>query len=418
MRRPLIIMLIVIIGISFFYIDNKSTSTSYDQDIVTIKGVAKQVIKKEKYYEYKIDDFLVRDNNKNRNIKVGDILIVEGIFNNLDNMEYDDFNYGRYIKSIGYKGIVYIKSYKIVGKNTLYSKLGEIKSYIRNTSRYLYKKNSDFLNSVIIGERENLSLEEKDMFSVTGTSHVIAISGLHTGIFCGMIAFLMRKIDSIYKLVILFIIIWLYSLMVGSPPSIIRSIAFITTLYLSVFLDRKQDSISILALVGILLVINNPYIIYNVSFQLSFLATLSIIYFYGYINHYIKIKLISLTLSANILTLPIIYYNFKGIPILSVIGNMIIVPFIGVIMYIGIISLILFNINIWISKVLADINILLINSIYFLLEMLTHLDFAYINVKNPNICYVIIYYIAVFLYMFYKELKVVKEQENELQGYY
>ena len=65
---------------------------------------------------------------------------------------------------------------------------------------------------------------------------------------------------------------------------------FIIILYLSFFLDRKDDKISTLSFIGILLVINNPYIIYNISFQLSFLATLSIIYFYGYINNKLKYK--------------------------------------------------------------------------------------------------------------------------------
>ena len=120
------------------------------------------------------------------------------------------------------------------------------------------------------------------MFTRTGTSHIIAISGFHTGILSGVIIFIMGKINKIYKLVSLSIIMFLYSTMVGNSPSIIRSIIFMILLYLSFFLDRKIDKISTLSFVGILFVINNPYIIYNVSFQLSFLATLSIIYFYIY----------------------------------------------------------------------------------------------------------------------------------------
>jgi len=206
--------------------------------------------------------------------------------------------------------------------------------------------------------------------------------------------------------------------MIGLTPSILRAIAFITILYLSVFMDKKRDGISTLALIGIFLAINNPYIIYNISFQLSFLATLSIIYFYGYINDVIKISLISLTLASNILTLPIIYYNFKGIPIISIVSNIIIVPFIGLIIYMSIISVTIFNINIGIAKFIAYFNRVLINGIYYLLDILSNLDFAYIEIDNPSMVYVIIYYIAVFLYMVYKELKVMKEQINELQGYY
>lgn len=280
MRRPLLLVLIIIIGISFLYTNIASQDTFKDKDTIIIEGLVKQEIQKEKYNEYKIDKFIVRDYNKNKNIKVGQIVKITGEFNSLDNMKYEDFDYGRYVKSTGYKGIIYIKSYKVIGNNILYTNLEKLKYYIRMTNRYLYKVKSDFINSLLIGEKEHLSEVEKDMFSRTGTSHIIAISGLHTGIICGIIIFIIRNINKIYKLIVLSLVMFLYCIMVGSPPSIVRAVAFILILYLSVFLDKKKDSISTLSMIGIFLVINNPYIIYNVSFQLSFLATLSIIYFY------------------------------------------------------------------------------------------------------------------------------------------
>ena len=418
MRRPLLIIFIFILIYSFIYTKNRSFDKYHENDILSIKGVIKDKKEKEKYNEYTIDKFLVRDYNKNNNILIGDILNTKGKYKSLDNMVFDDFNYGRYIKSIGLDGIIYMESYDIVGQSFLYKNIGRLKIYISDTSRYLYKKNSDFINSILLGQRENLSKEQKDIFQRSGISHIIAISGLHTGILCAIISFLIGGINKFYKLLILFIIINIYMLMVGASPSIVRSIYFITILYLSVFLDKKVDGISTLSIVGIFLVINNPYIIYNTSFQLSFLATLSIIYFYSYINRILKISIISLTISANILTLPIIYYNFKGISIISIIGNLIVVPFIGIIMYLSIISIFLFNLNIEISKFIAKINYIIVNIIYYLLEKISDLYFVYIEIENPKIYYVIIYYIIIFSYMIYKEKTVIEEQKNELQGYY
>ena len=151
---------------------------------------------------------------------------------------------------------------------------------------------------------------------------------------------------------------------------------------------------------------------------MSFLATLSITYFYNCINNKLKIKIISVTLSANILTIPIIYYNFEGIPLVSILGNIIIVPFVGIIIYLAILSLILFKISIHISSILVYVNRFILDSIYFLLEKISNLEFAYIIVEEPKLYYVIIYYIVVFLYMIYKELKTIKEQSHKLQGYY
>lgn len=418
MRRPFLIIFIILLIVSFIYTNTNAINTDYDNEDIEIIGIVKYKKEKERYNEYIVGKFVVRDYTKYKKIKVGSEIKLTGKFKDLNKMSYESFDYGRYLRSMGYKGLIYLKDYSIVGNNLMYEYIYKAKSYISNTIRYLYKTNSDFINSMMLGQKDDLSQNEKLMFTRTGTSHIIAISGLHTGILSGLIIFMMGKINKIYKLIVLSTMMFIYSAMVGNSPSIIRAIMFMISLYLSFFLDRKMDKISTLSFIGILFVINNPYIIYNISFQLSFLATLSIIYFYGYINNKLNIKIISLTLSANILTIPIIYYNFEGIPLVSILGNIIIVPFVGIIIYLAMLSLILFNINIYISSIVVYINRFILETIYVLLERISNLDFAYIVIEEPKLYYVIIYYIVVFLYMIYKEAKTIKEQSHELQGYY
>lgn len=419
MRRPLLIMYIILLSISFIYTKNKTIDDKFSEnEIVIVKGVVKDKIEKERYDQYQIGNFLVNDYSKNKDLDIGKVVKVNGKYKSLDNMKFENFDYGRYIRSIGYEGLIYIDKYEIINNSNIYLFIGNIKEYVKDTFRYLYKEKSDFINSIILGKKEYLSEEEKEIFTRTGTSHIIAISGLHTGLLCGMIAFIMGGINRYYKLVILSMLMILYSLMVGSSPSIVRSIFFMIVLYLSVFLERKRDGISTLSLIGIFFIINNPYIIYNISFQLSFLATLSIIYFYGYINEIFKISLVSLTISANILTIPLVYYNFKGVPLLTIVSNMIIVPFMGVIIYLSVTSIIIFRINLWVAKLVACFNKYIIDIIYYLLSKISTFNFAYIEIDNPKLYYVIIYYIILFSYMIYNELKIMKEQENELQGYY
>ena len=418
MRRPFLIIFIILLIVSFIYTNTNAINTDYGNEDIEIIGIVKYKKEKERYNEYIVGKFVVRDYTKYKKIKVGSEIKLTGKFKDLNKMSYESFDYGRYLRSMGYKGLIYLKDYSIVGNNLMYEYIYKAKSYISNTIRYLYKTNSDFINSMMLGQKDDLSQNEKLMFTRTGTSHIIAISGLHTGILSGLIIFMMGKINKIYKLIVLSTMMFIYSAMVGNSPSIIRAIMFMISLYLSFFLDRKMDKISTLSFIGILFVINNPYIIYNISFQLSFLATLSIIYFYGYINNKLNIKIISLTLSANILTIPIIYYNFAGIPLVSILGNIIIVPFVGIIIYLAMLSLILFNINIYISSIVVYINRFILETIYVLLEKISNLDFAYIAIEEPKLYYVIIYYIVVFLYMIYKEAKTIKEQSHELQGYY
>lgn len=418
MRRPFLIIFIILLIVSFIYTNTNAINTDYGNEDIEIIGIVKYKKEKERYNEYIVGKFVVRDYTKYKKIKVGSEIKLTGKFKDLNKMSYESFDYGRYLRSMGYKGLIYLKDYSIVGNNLMYEYIYKAKSYISNTIRYLYKTNSDFINSMMLGQKDDLSQNEKLMFTRTGTSHIIAISGFHTGILSGLIIFMMGKINKIYKLIVLSTMMFIYSAMVGNSPSIIRAIMFMISLYLSFFLDRKMDKISTLSFIGILFVINNPYIIYNISFQLSFLATLSIIYFYGYINNKLNIKIISLTLSANILTIPIIYYNFEGIPLVSILGNIIIVPFVGIIIYLAMLSLILFNINIYISSIVVYINRFILETIYVLLEKISNLDFAYIAIEEPKLYYVIIYYIVVFLYMIYKEAKTIKEQSHELQGYY
>ena len=418
MRRPILILFIFLLFISFIYTNNKSLDSIEEKEKIIIEGVVKDKIEKDKYDQYKIEKYLVNDYSKELDIKIGKIVKINGSIKSLDKMNFDEFDYGRYIKSMGYKGVITAKNYKIKGDSKVYTFIGETKIYLRDTFRYLYKDKSDFINSLILGQKESLSKDENDMFSKTGTSHVISISGLHTGILCTIIAIIIKEINKFYKLVILTIIMVLYSIMVGFSPSISRSIVFVVIMYLAIFLEEKRDGICTLSLIGIFLIVNNPYIIYNISFQLSFLATLSIIYFYKIINSYLKISIVSISLSANILTWPIIYYVFKGIPVLFIFGNMIIVPVIGIIMNLSIISVILFRFSVLISKILVYLSKSIIIMVYYLLDKLAENELAYIEINNPKLFYVTFYYILIFSYMIYRELKIMKEQENGLQGYY
>ncbi|WP_455538628.1 ComEC/Rec2 family competence protein [Terrisporobacter sp.] len=418
MRRPLLIIFIFLLFTSIIYIHNKPLDNIKDKERITIEGVVGDKIEKDKYDQYKIEKYLVNDYSKRLDIKIGKVVKINGSIKSLDKMTFDDFDYGRYVRSIGYKGVIVTKGYTIIDENKFYTILGKLKFNLRDKFRYLYKDKSDLINSLLLGQKEYLTKQEKEMFSKTGTSHVIAISGLHTGVLCTMIAMIIKGINKFYKLLILTIIMILYSIMVGISPSISRSIVFVVIMYLSIFLEEKRDGICTLSLIGIFLTINNPYIIYNTSFQLSFLATLSIIYFYKIINKYLKVAIISISLSANILTCPVIYFVFKGIPILFLIGNIVIVPVIGLIMNLSIMSVVLFQFSILISKFLAYLNKSIIIVVYYLLDKLEVTKLAYIEIKNPKLFYVTFYYILIFSYMIYRELKIMKEQENGLQGYY
>lgn len=418
MRRPLLIVFCIVIIMSFIVTSIENKSENVKDDFITVEGLVTNKVDKEKYTQYDVGKYLIRDYSKKVNIRPGDIVEVKGKFKYYKNLKFEDFDYGRYLKSNGYEGTIDVKSYEVVKTDLLYAKIFDVKDKISKTMKYLYKDKSEFINSILIGEKDGIDKNIKEIFSKTGVSHILALSGLHVSILITIIGYSMSGINKLYKLILIGILLWLYSIMVGQSPSIVRAIVCSLIAYIAVFIHERADGMSSLSFIGIILVINNPYIIYNISFQLSFLATLSIIYFYGYINSKIKLKLIALTISANILTLPLVYLYFKNISLVSVISNVLVVPFLSIIIYLSIISAIIFPISLTLSKFMVIINSLIIDIINNTLEFLYNLKFSYIEFEEVNNLIVIMYYVVVAIYMICKEIKTIKEQENGLQGYH
>ncbi|GAA0101231.1 ComEC/Rec2 family competence protein [Paraclostridium bifermentans] len=420
MRRPIFITFCIMISISFI-VTSFYTNEDYKNDkncTIEMEGLVKNKVNKNNYVQYHIEDYLINDYSNKIDIKPGQIISFKGTLKKHENFKDEKFDYSRYLKSKGYNGIVEINDYKIIGDNFIYIKLFNIKDKISKTIKYLYKDKSKFINSIILGEKEGIDSEANEIFSKTGVSHILALSGLHVSILITIIGFSFGRINNLLKFAFLAFILWSYSIMVGQSPSIIRAIVCSLISYLAIFVQKRSDSINNLSIVGISLIINNPYVIYNISFQLSFLATLSIIYFYGYINEKIKVKTVSLTLAANILTSPIVYLYFKNISIVCIVSNIVVVPLLSIIIYISILSAIVLPFSLILTKIMVGINTSIIDFIYMTLEFLYNINGSFIEFENSNKILVIVYYILVGIFMIYKEIKTIKEQRNELQGYH
>ena len=256
------------------------------------------------------------------------------------------------------------------------------------------------------------------MFSRTGVSHIIAVSGLHVGILCTLVGFIGRRINIAFNMVIVNIVLFIYFYIAGGSPSIGRAVVSSVFADICFVVDRKRDGISTLAIIASVMIFLNPFVIYNTGFQLSFLATFSIVYFYPIINKRIKFSATSVTIAANIMTLPIIVYSFDGISILSVISNVLAVPFVAFVVYIDVASIFLFEIFPFIASIVAGLNSVIITIIYFILEKVDEIWFSYIQFTQLDFSFLVIYYIIIILGIIYYEIKVVEEQRNGLQGYY
>jgi competence protein ComEC len=201
--------------------------------------------------------------------------------------------------------------------------------------------------ALLIGYRYELDRDLVRAYSNTGVVHIIAISGLHLGMIYGLLLFLFKpfnryKFSKILKPITIIFILWLFSFIAGMAPSILRSAIMFTCIVIADSLGKRSNIYNGLALSALIILIINPFSLWDVGFQLSYSAVLSIVVFSPYVKKwfYFKNKLLkgfwelnAITLSAQILTLPIVLYHFHQFPNLFLFANIFAVPFSGLILY-------------------------------------------------------------------------------------
>ena len=193
--------------------------------------------------------------------------------------------------------------------------------------------------ALLIGYKDDLDKALVQAYTNTGVVHVIAISGLHLGLIYALLLWLtkpLRRKKLVWLQVTLVIAaLWLFTLLAGAQASVVRSAVMFTALALGTLLNRHGNIYNTLALSALILLLYHPFWLWDVGFQLSYAAVLSIIVFYRpiYIGLYFKNKaldalwkLMAVTLAAQILTTPFSLYHFHLFPVLFFITNLVAVP--------------------------------------------------------------------------------------------
>jgi competence protein ComEC len=205
------------------------------------------------------------------------------------------------------------------------------------------KKAAGLAEALLIGYRNDLDQSLVNAYANTGVIHVIAISGLHLGLLYAVLMYLTsfltnsRNMQWVQFLLVI-PLIWIFSLMTGGSASVIRSAFMFTLLGLGQLTGKKAYPLNSLAAAAFVLLVYQPNWIIDTGFLLSFAAVASIMIYYDKIRKLIYFKnpiaikcwdLIAVTLSAQILTTPIVLYYFNQFPILFLFTNMVAVPLSG-----------------------------------------------------------------------------------------
>lgn len=199
------------------------------------------------------------------------------------------------------------------------------------------KKEQGLAEALLIGYKDDLDKDLVQAYADTGVVHVIAISGLHLGLIYWMLLRLTVPLRRLRWLRAALTIagLWIFSLMAGAQPSVLRSAVMFTCMAAGEAFSRSGSMYNTLALSAFALLCHNPYWLWDAGFQLSYSAVLSIMLFFRPIYNWVCFdnklldavwKLNAVTLSAQLLTLPVSVYHFHRFPLLFLFTNLVAVP--------------------------------------------------------------------------------------------
>ncbi|WP_316843647.1 ComEC/Rec2 family competence protein [Pedobacter psychrodurus] len=218
--------------------------------------------------------------------------------------------------------------------------------------RKLIKGNEAFAvaSTLILGYRTDLSQETLSAYSKTGTIHALSVSGAHVAIIYVVLDFLLLFMNKkpglkIMKLILICALIWGYALITGLSPSVVRSAIMISILITAKVLSKNTNSYNVLAFSAFCQLLYDPFLIWDVGFQLSYLAVFGLIYLQPKIYHLMYIKnswtdklwnFTAMSLAAQVVTFPLSIYYFHQFPIYFLFGNLFITIPLVLMMYLGI----------------------------------------------------------------------------------
>ncbi|MGL4292722.1 MAG: ComEC/Rec2 family competence protein, partial [Bacteroidales bacterium] len=278
-----------------------------------------------------------------------------------------EFDFEKYMRHKGILYSAYINSYhtvffttnyenhfeKILG--TIFQKSNQLRNRISDWLQLHVssERNRAFLSAIIIGDKTGITQEIRSDFSMSGLSHILAVSGLHTGIiFCLLMVLLFPiRLFGIRPLLYLIIIIimWGYAMLTGFSASVNRAVSMITILLVSRIIHQDNNPLNSLFITAFILLGINPYYLFDPGFQLSFLAVLSILIFYPLYQKAIPkkftllnpaLKIVSVTLAAQMLTLPLSIFYFHTFPLWLIPANLLILPLLPLLLFISICGII------------------------------------------------------------------------------
>lgn len=324
---------------------------------------------------------------------------------------FGDFNYRNMLKIENIIGVAYTKydSTFIVKKGKsvgFFDFFVNVRQSLDITLSKLYNYESyTFLRGIILGDRGLIDEDIKNNYSKSGVAHVLAVSGLHVGLIVYILTLILGRFDLKVRFILSILFVILFCNITGNSPSVIRATIMTIIFLFCNYFNRDYSASNSLFLSLFIILIINPFEIYSVGLQLSFISVLTIILITKITNKYFDnvevnkriktiLSLLFVTISCTLATLPILLINFHQISIIAVISNLFIIPLISFILSGGLISLVLGLLSVKLGIIFAAGIEKLVSINNFFVNFFANLKYSFVNCYNFTFLDGVIVYLA------------------------
>lgn len=431
-KRPVITVLVVYILFIIFLDFNGNFSATKQSDLInytdnikiTLTGkIVNEPVIKNNRQQFILETIKLNDNPIKEktfvyapllnNLKYGDIIELSGKLQIPPSATFPgNFDYGKYLNRQEIYTLFYSSEFELLNQNPSLIKNFALKAkndISTKLTNFLKLPYSSILQAMLLGDKTSLEQETKNIFINTGLIHILVVSGLHIGFCVVIFIFLFKLLNLPVKYVYLLTIpaIFFYTILTGANPPAVRASIMASCILLSLVLNREPLIYNAIALSALIILIFNPQQLFTASFQMSFLATLGIIYLYPKINNIFgKIKnkylkwfwnIVSVTLSAQIALIPVLIFYFGKLSVISFVANIVIVPVAGFIVGLSFIFYISTFINGYLAMGLSVLLSGVLNIILGIVYLLSNFSFSIITVKIPAVFEILFYYFALII---------------------
>lgn len=418
---------------SHFFNSQKPHLPNFEGEKIIIFKISKKLNSNKKYRKYEIlattelapksYDFsaVISVSKEDKPLDFKNFYQTKVYLNKVESPNNDfQFNYAKYLerKKIYYQcfasdEVLVSPKKELSFSEKIKQKRSEVLENINNS--HLKPQVKEFLKGIILADRTEMDEEMVSDFSKSGLVHFLAISGTHFAIIFWMILFLLKPLFSAKRrnipIVASLALLWGFAVFIDYGSSVVRSCLMITAYYGFVILQRKPDLLHALAIAGFGILIFDTQQLFDVGFQLSFLAVLGIYWLNEPLlkrfptpknkvqNFFINI--ISISFAAQIATLPLVIYYFHQYSLLSILANLVVLPFSEIIIIFSLVMTIFFAFGeefYLLNNIFGKIIDVLLQVIHFF----AHQDVFYvknisINIWEVFLIFIVIYYLRFIL---------------------